>query len=248
MKTSSLILCLCCWHAVFASTVVVSAFASSSPSQLLRLPSGCYTMTKSTAYYSPPGSFISSGSVVAAAMPFLSQHHYRHHQQQHHGVLGAAATTTTTTRLHLLSIPRGGGATTATTAEVATTITTFSSTIITTLTAKLSQWTSTPNGMFNLVLALLGMSTAVLKLYNNNRMMLLNNDNDRERGEESVVTVVVSFILRANHTLYFVLSKFSHAIVNCNITPLAIAYHSTDPITSNDRRRIQKSNPFRCDS
>ena len=101
----------------------------------------------------------------------------RHHH--HHGVLGAAAATassTTSTRLNLLSIPRGGGTAVAATASA-------SSTILATITSKISQWTSTPNGAFNLVLVLLGMSTAVLKLYN--RMLLLNEDEGRGDGDNT---------------------------------------------------------------
>lgn len=168
-RAASSILFLC-WHAVFAVSVV-SAFASSSASSKYAHAQLPPRSTATSTSYSP-GNILSSGR---AALSFRSK--ARHHH--HHGVLGAAAATassTTSTRLHLLSIPRGGGTAAAATASA-------SSTILATITSKMSQWTSTPNGAFNLVLVLLGMSTAVLKLYN--RMLLLNEDEGRGDGDNT---------------------------------------------------------------
>ena len=78
--------------------------------------------------------------------------HHSQHKHQHHNTLHkqqqSSTTTTTTTQLHL-SIPRGGAI--ASTAAI---------------TSKLSSWTSTPSGSFNVALAVLAASTAVLKLKN----------------------------------------------------------------------------------
>ena len=65
------------------------------------------------------------------------------------------------THLHL-SIPRGGGA------------------IIASATSQFAEWTSTPNGTFNVALALLAMSTAVLKVYNRVEQQ---GDDGKEGGE-----------------------------------------------------------------
>ena len=68
--------------------------------------------------------------------------HFVHHQYNRQRPNGRS-----TTHLHL-SIPRGGGA------------------IIASATSQFAEWTSTPSGTFNVALALLAMSTAVLKVYN----------------------------------------------------------------------------------
>ena len=113
-----------------------------------------------------------SHSTMMSPLPFRSKVRHHHH---HHGVV-----TTTSTRLHLLlSIPRGGGSGTVTAAAASA-----SSSVVATITSKLSKWTSTPHGTFNLVLALLGMSTAVLKLYNQKQ-----DSDERDNAGEIVVSV-----------------------------------------------------------
>lgn len=73
--------------------------------------------------------------------------HNKHHQQQQQHQRGLHKQTGT--NLHL-SIPRGGAIATAAASS----------------SSKLSQWTSTPSGTFNIALAILAATTAALKLFN----------------------------------------------------------------------------------
>ena len=77
----------------------------------------------------------------------LGHHHSQH--KHHNNLHTQQQQSTTATQLHL-SIPRGGAI--ASTAAI--------------ITSKLSSWTSTPSGSFNVALAVLAASTAVLKLKN----------------------------------------------------------------------------------
>lgn len=91
----------------------------------------------STSAMTKPLVFGNNKSVHSTAYRTISQ--LRHHTGQHKQA-------GTTTQLYL-SIPRGGA-----------------SSVFAATSAKLSQWTSTPSGTFNVALAVLAASTAVLKV------------------------------------------------------------------------------------
>jgi len=159
----ALLLCLL-WPTVVVSALSSSSSSSSSPpSPRLRLAA---TRTTATAH----ASFRPRDGVVAV----VGRHppHHRHHRNR---ATTTTTTTTSTTGLHL-SVPRGGGATEAVAAIAASAST------------RLSSIASTPAGAFNVALAILGMSTAALKLYGGVEKRRSGGSSGSDKAERQIVT------------------------------------------------------------